>query len=158
MRFLIRQKLISLGDGFTIKDETGIDQYKVKSKVLSIGKKLWLLDMFEKELCFIEQRVFKLMPEYHISIDSAEVMAIKQKVAFLGKKFLITGAAGDYTAEGDIIAKDFRILRGGNTAAVISKKLLAIADTYTVDIDEKENPVLMLAVAIVMDLVCHDGK
>ena len=158
MRFLIRQKMLSLKDGFTIKDESEIDQYRVKSKILSVGKKLWLLDMNENELCFIEQKLMTFMPEYHISVGGTEVMSIKQKIAFLSKKFIITGESGSYTVEGDIIAKDFCILKDGSTVMTISRKLLALADTYTVDIDDSENPVLMLAVAIVMDLVCHDPK
>lgn len=155
-RFIIRQKILALRDGFTIKDEAEIDQYRVKSKLLSFGKKLWIYDMFDNELCTIEQRVFKLLPEYHISIAENEVMTIKKVFTLFNKRFDITGSAGDYTVEGDIIAKDFQIIKNGCTAATISKKLLAMSDTYSVDISENENPVLMLAVAVVMDLVCHD--
>lgn len=156
LRYIIKQKLLSLSDGFTIKDENGNDCFKVKGKVLSLGAKLTVSDMSGKEACYIEQKVFKLMPEYHISIDSKEVMTVKQKFAILGKKFNITGASGEYKVEGNIIAKDFRILNGTTVCAAISKKLVAMTDTYTVEISDGEDPVLMLAVAVIMDMACHD--
>jgi uncharacterized protein YxjI len=149
---------LSLSDGFTIKDENSNDCFKVKGKVISIGAKLTMSDMEGKEVCYIEQKVLKLMPEYHISVDSKEVMTVKQKFAILGKKFNITGASGEYQVEGNIIAKDFRILKGEAVCASISKKLVAITDTYTVEISDDEDPVLMLAVAIIMDMACNNQK
>lgn len=158
MRYLIKQKFFSLSDGFTIKDEAGNDCFKVKSKVITVGKKLSLCDMSDKEAAFIEQKLLKLFPEYHISVDSQEVMVIKQKFSLLSKKFAITGSAGEYEVEGNLRAKDFRITKNGSISAVISKKFLAVSDTYTIDIDDKENNALMLAVAIVLDMVCNDGN
>jgi uncharacterized protein YxjI len=114
--------------------------------------------MSDKEAAFIEQKLLKLFPEYHISVDSQEVMVIKQKFSLLSKKFTITGSAGEYEVEGNLRAKDFRITKNGSTSAVISKKFLAVSDTYTIDIDDKENNALMLAVAIVLDMVCNDGN
>lgn len=158
MRYIIKQKLLSLSDGFTIKDESGNDSFKVKGKVISIGAKLTMSDMQDKEVCYIEQKVFKLMPEYHISVDSREAMTVKQKFTVLGKKFDITGVSGEYKVEGNIIAKDFRILKDEAVCASISKKLVAMTDTYTVEISDGENAVLMLAVAVIMDMACHDQK
>lgn len=37
MRYLMRQKLFSLGDDFFIKDESGRDIYFVDGKAISIG-------------------------------------------------------------------------------------------------------------------------
>jgi uncharacterized protein YxjI len=149
---------LSLSAGFTIKDENGNDSFKVKGKVLSIGAKLTMSDMQDKELCYIEQKVLKLMPEYHISVDSKEVMMVKQKFAFFSKKFDITGTAGEYKVEGNIIAKNFHIIKGNTICASIAKKLIAMTDTYTVEVSDGEDDVLMLAVAIVMDMVCNNQK
>lgn len=44
-RYQIRQKIFSLGDSFTIKDEVGNDVYRVRSKLLSFGDKLAIEDM-----------------------------------------------------------------------------------------------------------------
>lgn len=43
-RYQIREKILSIGDQFKIKDEHGHDAFIVKSKVLSIGDHLVLED------------------------------------------------------------------------------------------------------------------
>jgi len=40
MRYILNQKLFSLGDDFFIKDESGRDVYFVDGKVFSIGSQL----------------------------------------------------------------------------------------------------------------------
>ncbi len=43
-RYQIREKILSIGDQFKIKDELGHDMFIVKSKILSIGDNLILED------------------------------------------------------------------------------------------------------------------
>lgn len=117
-----------------------------------------MFDMQDKQVCYIEQKLLSLMPKYNISVDNKQVMTVKQKFRIIGKKFKITSELGEYQVEGNIIAKDFRILKGTTVCASISKKLLSVADTYTVEISDGEDPVLMLAVAIIIDMACHAGK
>lgn len=158
MRYLIKQKIFSLGDGFTIKDENGNDCFKVKGKIISIGNKLRIFDMDDKEVCYIEQKLFKLLPEYELIINSQVIAVVKQKLAFLARKFNIYGSAGEYQVEGNLLARDFRILKNGSCTARISKKLLALSDTYTVDVEVSENHGLILALVIVLDMICHNQK
>lgn len=44
MRYVMRQKLLSFGDDFTIKDAEGRDVLYVDGKVLSLGDKLIFKD------------------------------------------------------------------------------------------------------------------
>ena len=45
MRFIVRQRIFSFGDSFTIKDELGNDHFVVKGRVLpwgtSLGSMTW---------------------------------------------------------------------------------------------------------------------
>ncbi len=47
-RYQIRQKIFSIGDKFTIKDEQGQRVFAVRGKVFSLGRKLVLEDMAGK--------------------------------------------------------------------------------------------------------------
>lgn len=47
-RYQIRERRLSFGDTFKIRDESGRDAYTVRSKIVSIGDKLILADMFGK--------------------------------------------------------------------------------------------------------------
>jgi hypothetical protein len=48
--------------------------------------------------------------------------------------------------------------RGGREVARASKKWVSLSDTYSIDIDEREDDVLILASAVVIDLVLHPDE
>lgn len=158
MKYIVKQKIFSLGDSFTIKDESERDVYIVKSKLLSFRKKLRILDINEYEKCFIEQQLFKLMPQYNIYVNGEMVAQVKKKFAMFANNFEIQSQNANYYVEGQFLAHEFTIFKDGNMIGQVSKKLLSLADTYSVDVDDEEDQVLVLALAIVIDMVCHDNE
>jgi len=158
MKYAIKQKLFSLADSFTIKDEQGNDAYMVKGKLFSIKKQLRLLDMSENELCLIKQKLFKLMPQYDIFTGDQLRANVKKNFALFRNNFTITAGAETYTVEGNFVGFEFSIMKSASKVAHISKKFFAWTDTYGVDILEGEDTVLLLAISIVIDMVCHDNK
>jgi len=157
MRYLVRQKMFSLSDSFTIKDEENNDVFIVKSQLLSFGKKLRIFDLAGRELCYIEQKLFRLMPEYDIYIAGYCVANVKKKFAFFKNNFVVTSPNSQYYIDGDIFAYEFSIYKDGRAVAYISKKFFSFTDTYMVDIDDGSDQVTILALAIVIDMVCHDN-
>jgi uncharacterized protein YxjI len=151
MRYLIKQKAFSQKDGCTIKDEAGNDCFKLKGKLLSLGKNYSFCDMQDKELCYIEQKLLSFMSKYCLNIDSKPALIIRQKLTY--NRYGITGNEGNYHIEGNMPAKDFRILKDGVIAAAVTKNQNMHTDEYTVEISENQNPVLMLSAAIVFDIV-----
>ena len=57
VRYLLKQKLLSAGDDFYIKEEAGNDFFFVDGKAFSIGDKLSFRDLQDNELAFIKQKV-----------------------------------------------------------------------------------------------------
>lgn len=157
MRYVIRQKIFSLGDSFNIRDEYGNDIFVVRQQLLSFGKKLRIYDLLDNELCYIEQKLFKFMPEYDIYSGGRLVANVKKKFAFFRNDFEIAGTDGHYFVQGDIWAREFRIYRDNMLMAHISKAFFTFSDTYGVDIDDNTSQVEVLALAIVIDMVCHDN-
>jgi uncharacterized protein YxjI len=158
MRFLIREKIFSFGDSFTIKDEMGSDRYLVRGKVFSFGDKLRIYDMPGNEIVYIEQKLFKLLPEYDVYLYGRYAAKIKREFTLFTKKFNIESSMGSYTVDGDFLGLDFVIKRDGYISAVVSKKFFSFSDTYGVDIRDDENEALMLALTIVIDQVVHDNE
>ncbi|MEG6611335.1 LURP-one-related family protein [Pseudoclostridium thermosuccinogenes] len=156
MRYIIRQKIFSLGDSFTIKDEFGNDVFIVRSQIFSFGKKLRIFDLSGNELCYIEQKLFRFMPEYDIYIAGELVANVRKKFALFRNDFEITTPGDQYYVDGDFFAHEFGIYRHGKLIARISKKFFAFSDTYGVDIDDGQDQISTLALAIVIDMVCHD--
>ena len=160
MRYVMRQKLLSWGDDFTIKDADGRDRYHVDGKVFSIGDKASFEDMLGNELLRIDQQVLSLQKSYIITRDGRQVARVKKKLFKLFRDAfdIEDAAAGDLDAEGDFFDREYRFTRDSRTIATVSKRFFAWTDTYGVDIAEGEDDPLILACTVVIDMCCHDEE
>ncbi len=158
MRYVVRQKIFSFGDSFNIKDEVDNDIFIVRSQLLSFGKKLRIFDLLDNELCYIEQKVFRFMPEYDIYIAGEHIASVKKKFALFRNDFVISSPGDQYYVDGDFWAHEFSIFKSGQMIGRISKKFFSWTDTYGVEVDDRFDQVTTLALAIVIDMVCHDNN
>jgi uncharacterized protein YxjI len=160
MRFVLKQKFWSLGEDFVIKDDQENDHYIVDGAVFSFGDKLSIRDMEGNEVAFISQRLLSWGPSYEIhrpGHGTAEVN--KEHFTFFYCKFAIDGPGDEaYEASGDFLDHEYGFLRGGDTVATVTKRWFTFTDSYGIEIADSEDPVLLLATAVVIDLVCHDEK
>jgi len=162
MRYVMRQKLLSWGDDFTIKDERGKDAYFVDGKALSFGDKLSFQDMSGKELVYIEQKLLNLSPTYELWRGDQMLAEVKRELfSFIHHRFTVdVPGPDDLEAEGDFLDHEYAFTRCGKVVATVSKRWFSWTDTYGIEIDDKEDAVLILASAVVVDMACHrdDGK
>jgi uncharacterized protein YxjI len=162
MRYVMRQKLLSWGDDFTIKDEAGKDAFFVDGKALSFGDKLSFQDMAGKELVFIKQKLLNLSPTFELWRGDQMLAEVKRELfSFIHHRFTVdVPGPDDLEAEGDFLDHEYAFTRGGKTVATVSKRWFAWTDTYGIEIEDKEDAVLILASAVVVDMACHrdDGK
>lgn len=158
MRFQVRQRVFSLGDKFTIRDQDENDYFQVQGKVFSLGDKLSFQDMNGSELFYIEQKLLRLMAEYSISQAGSIVATCKQRFTFLGSKFDITSQYGNYAVEGKPLNYNYTIAKNGRTIATIDKRFFSLSDTYGIEIDDNEDYAFILCLVIVIDQVVHNDK
>jgi uncharacterized protein YxjI len=160
MRFLLRQQILSWGDDFTIKDGDGRAVYHVDGKVFSFGKKLSFNDLEGKQVVAIEQKLLSLGPQYEISRSGTTIAVVKKHLFSLFRARFTVDVPGpdDLEARGDFLDHEYVFERGGREVAQVSKKWISLADTYTLDIDEGEDAVVILAAAVVIDLVSHPDQ
>lgn len=156
MKYKIRQRVFSFGDDFIIKDESDRPCFMVKGKVFSIGNKLAIEDLDGNQLFYIEQKLLKLLPEYHIFQNGIQVAKVKKELTFFKPKFSIQSRFGEYEVNGDILSYNFYILKNKSTVATVNKKWFALSDTYGADIIDEENHAFLLTLVIVIDQVIHD--
>lgn len=159
MRYLMRQRIFSLGDDFTIKDEAGQDVFLVDGKVFSIGHKLAFIDMQGRELAFIRQKLLTIAPKYEIHRDGKLVAVVKKKMFTLFRCRFTVDVPGpdDIEAAGSLLDHEYKFTRGGQTVATVSKRWFSMSDTYGVEIAPGEDDVLILASTVVIDMACHTG-
>ena len=158
MRYLIRQKIFSFGDNFTIKNELEQDCFKVYGRIFSFGNKLHLTDMQDRELYYIEQRLFRFLPEYTIYQNGTPVAQVKKNFTLFRPSFDISSIYGDFNIDGNFFAYDLTIFKNGSPAAIISKQWFSFSDTYGVSVSDNEDPAFILALVIVLDQIYHDGN
>lgn len=159
MRYQLRQKIWSWGDDFTITDDQGREVYQVDGRAWSWGDKLSLRDMRGNELAFIAQKLLSWGPTYEIYRDGREIATVKKAhfTLFHDRFRIDVPGPDDFEAEGDFLDHEYVFLRGGREVARVSKRWWSWSDTYGVEIAEGEDAVLILATAVVIDLV-NDKK
>jgi len=160
MRYVMRQKLLSLADNFTIKNEQEQDVFLVKGKVFSFGDKLSFQDLAGNELVFIDQRLLNWSPTYELWKGDKLLAVVKRELfSFIHHRFTVdVPGPNDLEAEGDFLDHEYTISRGGSVVATVSKRWFSWADTYGIEIADGEDDVLVLATAVVVDMVCHDDS
>jgi len=160
MRYLMKQKMFSLGDDFTIKDAAGADFFFVDGRALSIGDKLSFEDMQGKELAFIRQRLLSWGRTYEIERDGEVAAVVKKEMFTLFRCRFSVDVPGpdDLEAKGDFADHEYEFVRGGTVVATVSKRWFSWTDTYGVDVAEGEDDVLILASTVVIDMCCHGDR
>jgi uncharacterized protein YxjI len=157
MRYMMRQKVFSLADRFAIRNERDEEAYFVNGKLLSFGHQLSFEDPQGRELLFIREKVISLGKNYELFRGEEHVATIhKELFTFFHCTFEIhVDGQGDLEAEGNFSDHEYVVTRDGQPVAQISKEWFTLADTYGVEIAEGEDPVLVLAATVVIDLCCH---
>lgn len=161
MRYVLRQKLLSWGDDFTIKDADGRAAYKVDGKVLSLGDKLTFNDAASgAEVARIDQKLLSIGPTYEITRGGRHVATVKKHLfTLLHTKFGVdVPGPDDLEASGSFLDREYTFERHGSEVARVSKAFFSFADSYGVEVADGEDDVLILAAAVVIDLCVHGDE
>ena len=158
MRYLLRQDLFSFGDDFTIKNEAGEPVFQVDGKAFTVlREKLAFEDMQGQELAFIRERIIALTPSYEILRNGEVAAVVKKDLINLFRCGFTVDVPGpdDLEAQGSLLDHEYTFTRGSRTVATVSKRWFSFTDTYGVEIEPGEDPVLILASTVVIDMICH---
>ena len=155
----MKQKLLSWGDDYHIRDDQGREIYFVDGKAFSFGDQLSFQDMQGNELAYIKQKLFAWGKTYEVFRTGTLAAVVKKEMFTLFKCRFTVDVPGpdDLEAHGDFLDHEYEFTRGGRTVAAVSKRWFSWTDTYGIDVLEGEDPVLILASAIVVDQACHSG-
>lgn len=157
MRYIMKQKLFSFGDKFAIRNEKDEDVFFVNGEVFSLGHKLSFEDPQGNELLYISQKLLSFQPTYELYRGDQHVATIQKELfTFFKCTFDIhIDDKGDLSAEGNLSDHEYTFNRDGEAIAQVSKQWFSWADTYGVEIADGEDPLLILASTVVIDMCCH---
>ena len=158
MKYQITQKIIAIGDDFSIADENGRQQYFVDGYGFSFGKKLSFQDNNKNQLLLIKKSLFTFMPKFNIFKNGTLYATVRKKWLTFRPSFVIEDRQNKdiITITGRIFDYEYDFYRKGQPIAQASKKWFRISDTYAVDLKGKAEPTLILSAAIIVDLILHN--
>ena len=155
-RYFLKQKIWTLGDSFVIKDQFRNPVFHVKGKPFSIGDNLKFMDPAGVERLRIRQRLFSFKHLFKIYRNGELYAQMTKRIRILKDKFIIdVPGPDDYIIRGDLPHYHYDIYRNGDRVAEISKRWPAWTDHYKIEIVPGEDDLLILAAAVIVDMVSH---
>lgn len=163
MRYTLKHKILSIGGNSTIKDQHGHDIYFVDGAAISLGRRLVIKDMQGHELATIHQALISLTPAFEIHEKDGVSARVSMNLLSLKDRLKIdVPGTDDLEAHGDLFHHEYDIARRHREVAHVSKRWIALTDSYGVEIEDDQDQVLLLACAVVIDEILemreHAGK
>jgi uncharacterized protein YxjI len=159
--YRMRQRLVSIGDDYWIENDRGERVYKVDGKALRLRKTLIFEDARGAELVKIQERMLHVRDTMEIEDRDGNRVAVVKKALItpLRDRWVVKLADGpDLEVKGNIVEHEYTIEDGRTKVAEVSNKWFRVADTYGVEVAPGQDPVVILAVAAVLDTMAHPGR
>lgn len=162
MKYLVREKMFSIGDDFWIEDEHGNKAFYVDGKVLRIRETLVVQDPQGNELCVIHKKMLSVRDTMTVERDGQTLVSVRKKMfnPFHDKYRAELASGEELEIRGDIVDKEYDIEYGDERLARISRKWFRLRDTYAVHIERDDaDPSMLIAIAVCVDrLVEHERQ
>jgi uncharacterized protein YxjI len=158
-RYLLREKLLSLGDDFWIENDRGERIFLVDDKVLRVRDTMVIKDAHGNELFRLQKRLLRARDTMAIERGDDKVATVKKAlITPLRDRFTVDlEDGGRLEVEGNILDHEYQITRDGVPVANISKRWFRVRDTYGVAVVGGADDALVLAVTVCIDhLTEHD--
>lgn len=159
-RFVMKERLIAIGDDFYIENGEGLRVFWVDGKALRVRETLLFKDLQGVELYKIQERKARIRDTMKIEhADGSDAAVVKKKlISPIRTRFDIDVADGeDLDAKGNVLNHEYKIKRGDTIIAEISKKWVRVRDTYIVDVTPGEDVAFILAITTALDTLADPG-
>jgi uncharacterized protein YxjI len=152
-RYLLREKLLSIGDDFWIENDRGQRIFRVDAKVLRVRDTVVIKDASGHELIKLQKRLLRARDTMGIERGGERVATVRKAIiAPLRDRFTVDLAdGGALEAQGNILDHEYQITRDGIPVANISKRWFRVRESYGVAVAPGQDDALVLAVAVCID-------
>ncbi|WP_405831128.1 MULTISPECIES: LURP-one-related/scramblase family protein [unclassified Streptomyces] len=151
MKYLVRDKMLAIGDDSWIEDEEGRHAFLVDGKALRFRDTLELKDPDGLILITLREKLFTLRDAMTLERDQRRLAVIRRKrLSLLRNHFRVTMAEGtELDVSGRILDREFKVEYDGELLALISRQWYRVRETYAVDVvREDADAALLVAVAV----------
>ena len=161
VHYKMRQRLVSIGDDFWIETEGGERVYKVDGKAMRLRKTLVLEDAEGHKLAKLQEKMLRIKDAMEIEDADGNRMAMVKKalVSPLRDRWSVEIVNGpDLDIRGNIVDHEYTFTDGRTPVATVSKQWFRVADTYGVEVDPGQDPVVVLAATVALDMMAHEHE
>ena len=157
-KYRMREKVFALGDDYWVENDAGERAFKVDGKVLRVRNTFVLEDPSGAELYKVQKKLLKIRDTMGIERGGQTVATVKKALITPFRERFSIGVKGgeDMEAKGNIVDHEYKVERGGNTVAEVSKRWFRVRDTYGIEVATGQDDALILAVTVCIDQMTHD--
>ncbi|WEH16682.1 LURP-one-related family protein [Streptomyces sp. VNUA24] len=151
MRFLVRDRLLGIGDDYWIEDEHGTKRFLVDGKALRLRDTFELKDTQGRVLIDIRRKMFALRDTMVVERDGEPLATVRRKrLSLLRNHYRVSLADGtELDVSGKILDREFVVEYDGELLAHISRRWLRVRETYGLDVVRDDaDPALLIAVTV----------
>ena len=148
MTLYLQEELFSL-DHFGIWDEDGNVKYQVERELFQFGRKLVVVDMRGREVCFVQHIPFSIPCAYELAVPGGSVR-LDRHFSFFMQQYTIDELG--WKVAGSFMSLDFEIMQGDRRVAYIEKAFPAFYDRYRLEIEDPKDELTALCVVLAIDV------
>ncbi|MDX2553537.1 MULTISPECIES: LURP-one-related/scramblase family protein [Streptomyces] len=151
MRFLVRDRLLGIGDDYWIEDEHGRKAFLVDGKAMRLRDTFELKDTQGRVLIDIRRKMFAVRDTMVVERDGEPLATVRRKrLSLLRNHYRVSLADGtELDVSGKILDREFVVEYDGELLAHISRRWLRVRETYGLDVVRDDaDPALLIAVTV----------
>lgn len=150
MKLMFKQKIFSWFDSYNVYDEHRNKVFEVKGQ-LAWGHVLKIYDSRGKEVGKVDEKIISLTPRFDIFEKGKHIGSIQRKlISVMGPAYDIKFKG--WKVDGNVLEWNYTIKDSNNRKiAKVSKDLLHLTDTYTLDIVNPSDALYVLMFVIAID-------
>lgn len=154
MELYFKEKL-SLNGKVEITDADGNVLYSGKRSFWT--GKLIMKDGEGKKLVTIKEGKTIFTKGFYIKQGFKTIGKMKRKISIVNQKFKVKKL--DWDVKGNFLANDYTITKGEETIAEVKKaKLIALLETYSINVPNEENVANVVAVCLILNQILKSKK
>ncbi|MGW0548565.1 LURP-one-related/scramblase family protein [Streptomyces altiplanensis] len=151
MKYLVRDKIFSIGDDYWIEDEHGHRAFLVDGKALRLRDTLEIKDPAGRVLVTLREKALSIRDAMTVERDGQTLATVRRKrLSLLRNHYRAALAEGtELDVSGRVLDREFSVEHDGELLARISRKWFRVRDTYAVDVVRDDaDTALLIAVAV----------
>ena len=149
--YVMRERLLDIGDDYWIESAAGRREFKVNGEAIRVRDTFIIEDPQGQELAKIQERKVRVRDAMTIHLGDRKAVVKKAMIGLRDRYQVEVEGASDLKIHGNLVDHEYEIEGDGDKVAEVSKRWLRARDTYGVEVEPGTDPVLVLAVTVAVD-------